>query len=324
MKKLVLACITVFLTLILGSAGLQAQEGRGQGRLAGLVVDESDRPLEGVSVTLSYDQFSRILTASSNTQGQWGFIGLGLGAVTLTLKKDGYEDAVIKLNVSGIKANPKPKVILKEKTGDAASALDESARETLIQANDLFEERKFSLAAELYRSLLDESPELYQIRLNLANCLIELQAYEQALEEYHKVLEGLTSLPEEDRDIKSIAQVHASVGEAYLSLDQFQDAEGHFKKSLEINPSDAALPFNMAEILMQTGRAEEAVRYYEMAARLKPDWPKAYLKLGYAWLNRGDNEKAVESFKKVIDIAPPDDPDAELARDILKALAGIK
>ena len=324
MKKLAFAFGTLFLILVLGSAGLQAQEGRGQGRLAGIAVDESDQPLEGVSVTLSYDQFSRVMTASSNTQGQWGFIGLGLGAVTLTLKKDGYEDAVIKLNVSGIKANPKPKVILKKKAGDSASALDESARETLVQANDLFEERKFSLAAELYRSLLEEFPDLYQIRLNLANCLIELQNYEPAVEEYHKVLKGLQAEPEETRDIKSIAQVHASIGEAYLSLDQFQEAEDYFKNSLEINPSDPALPFNMAEILMHAGRAEEAVRYYEMAVRLKPDWPKAYLKLGYAWLNRGDNEKAVESFKKVIEIAPADDPDAELAKDILKALVGIK
>jgi tetratricopeptide (TPR) repeat protein len=75
---------------------------------------------------------------------------------------------------------------------------------------------------------------------------------------------------------------------------------------------------------MQAGNPEGAIRYYEMAIRLKPDWPKAYMKLGYAWLNKGDNQKAIESFKKVIDIAPPDDPDADLAKDVIKTLSTIK
>ncbi|MGB7294296.1 MAG: tetratricopeptide repeat protein [Candidatus Aminicenantales bacterium] len=323
MKKLASGLCAVFLLMALGTADLSAQEGRGRGRLTGVVVDEADHPLEGVAVTLSYDQSSHVLTTASNMQGQWGFIGLGLGSVTLTLRKDGYEETVIKLNVSGLKPNPKPKVTLKKKTGDAASDLPESARDTLVQANALFDEKRFSAAAELYRLLLEEYPGLYQIRLNLANSLIELQDYEQAVAEYLKVLEGLTAAPPEKRDVKSIAQVYASIGEAHLSRDDFQEAEDYFKKSLEINPSDPALPFNMAEILMHAGKAEEAIRYYEMAVLLQPDSPKVYLKLGYAWLNRGDNAKAVEAFKKVLEVAPADDPDAELARDILKALGAI-
>jgi tetratricopeptide (TPR) repeat protein len=74
---------------------------------------------------------------------------------------------------------------------------------------------------------------------------------------------------------------------------------------------------------MQAGNADEAIRYYEMAIRIKPDWPKSYLKLGYAWLNKGNTQKAVESFTKFIETSPADDPDVALAKDIIKKISKI-
>jgi tetratricopeptide (TPR) repeat protein len=324
MKKIATAAVAVILISALAPAALLCQEGRGQGRLTGLVVDEDGKPVEGAKISLRYEQFSNTLATTSNSQGQWGFIGLGRGAVTLTVVKEGYEEAVVPLMVSGLRANPTPKITLKKKTEGAESGLSDADKQTLIRANALFDEGQYTQAAVLYRSLLEASPALYQIRLNLANALMELQDYNQAEAEYKLVLDGLNAEPQEKRDAKSIAQVTASLGEAFLSRNMLQEAEEYFIKSLEINPSDPALPFNVAEILMQSGDTQGAVRYYEMAVNIKPDWPKAYLKLGYAWLNKGENDKAVESFKKVLAVAPPDDPDAELARDVLKALSGIK
>jgi len=324
MKKNASAVCVVLLFLAIWPTGLFSQEGRGQGRLAGIVVDEAGNPLEGVKITLRYERFANVLTATSNINGQWGFIGLGRGVITLTLEKEGYAESVLPLQVSGIRANPQPKIIMKKKADSASSGLSDRAREMLIQGNALFEEKKFEAAAALYQDLLDENPALYQIRLNLGNCLMELQKYEEAVMEYQKVLEGVNAEPPEKKDVKIIAQLYASLGEAYLSQNKFKEAEEHFIKSIEINPSDSALAYNVAEILMQAGNPEGAIRYYEMAIGLKPDWPKPYLKLGYAWLNKGDNPKALESFKKVIEIAPPDDPDVALAKDVIKALSTIK
>ncbi|MCJ7610977.1 MAG: tetratricopeptide repeat protein [Candidatus Aminicenantes bacterium] len=325
MKKSIFAACAVFLFILALGTGPYSQEGRGQGRLIGSVVDEAGNPVEGVKITLRSERFTNTLTTTSNAKGQWGFIGLGRGDVTLTVEKEGYIQTVVPLQVSGLKQNPQPKIILKKK-GDpsAGGGLSDSAKEMLLQGNELFEQKKFTEAADLYQKFLDENPALYQVRLNLGNCLMELQNYCQALAEYQKVLDGLNAEPAEKRDIKLVAQMYASMGEAYLAQNKFKEAEENFVKSIDINPSDSALPYNVAEILMQAGNPEGAIRYYEMAIRLKPDWPKAYLKLGYAWLNKGDNPKALESFKKVIEIAPPDDPDAALAKDVIKALSAIK
>jgi tetratricopeptide (TPR) repeat protein len=325
MKKNMTAACAVFLFVFALATGLISQEGRGQGRLIGSVVDEAGNPVEGVKITLRYERFANTLTTTSNANGQWGFIGLGRGEITLTVEKEGYAESVVPLQVSGIKQNPQPKVILKKK-GDASAAggLSDSSKEMLLQGKELFEQDKFTEAAALYQKFLDENPALYQVRLNLGNCLMELKNYDQAVAEYQKVLDGMNAEPAEKRDIKLVAQMYASIGEAYLAQNKFKEAEDYFVKSIDIAPSDAALPYNVAEILMQAGNPEGAIRYYEMAIRLKPDWPKAYMKLGYAWLNKGDNQKAIESFKKVIDIAPPDDPDADLAKDVIKTLSTIK
>jgi tetratricopeptide (TPR) repeat protein len=325
MKKTGLSLAALLLVLAVVTSGLPAQEGRGQGRLIGSVVDEAGNPVAGAKVTLRYEEYNNTLTTNTNDNGQWGFIGLGRGTITLTVEKEGFAQAVVPLQVSGIRQNPQPKIILKKESEESAiEGLSDSSRDMLRQGKTLFEEKKFAEAAALYQKFLEANPALYQIRISLANCEMELQEYDTAIADYQKAVEGLNAEPPEKRDDKLIAHLYANIGEAYLGQNKFQEAEDYFIKSMDISPSDSALAYNLAEILMQAGKPEGAIRYYEMAIQIKPDWPKPYLKLGYAWLNKGDNQKAVESFKKFIEIAPPDDPDLNQAQDVIKTLSAIK
>lgn len=325
--KAALAIIHVSL-LILAFSGpkLYSQEGRGAGRLTGTVVDEAGHPIEGASLMLQYSQLSNKLTAVSNSKGQWGFIGLGKGVVIVTAAKEGFTSSFIQLEVSGVTKNPEKKIILQKAAGNAPAAegISDSSKELLLQGNALYEQKKFVEALALYQGFLDKYPILYKVRLNVANCLIELQEYDKAIAEYQKVLEGLNAEAADKKDNKLMAQLYAGIGDAYMRQNKFKEAEQYFKKSIDIDPADHALAYNVAEIMMQAGNADEAIRYYEMAIRIKPDWPKSYLKLGFAWLNKGNNLKAVEAFNKLVEISPPDDPDVALAKDIIKKISKIK
>jgi len=328
MKKKKAAMVIIpmcLLILALSGPGLYSQEGRGSGRMAGIVVDEAGNPIEGALIILQYLQFSNKLTAVSNAKGQWGFIGLGKGFISLTTAKEGFVPSTIPLEISGVKKNPEPKIILKKAVGNAATeGLSDSSKERLLQGNALFEQKKFAEAMALYQEFIDKYPSLYKVKLNVANCLMELQEYDKAIAEYQKVLDGLSAEAADKKDNKLMAQLYAGIGDAYMRQNKFKEAEQYFKKSIDIDPADHALAYNVAEIMMQTGNADEAIRYYEMAIRIKPDWPKSYLKLGYAWLNKGNNQKAVESFTKFVEISPPDDPDLALAKDIIKKISKIK
>ena len=328
MKKKKAAMVIIpmcLLILALSGPGLYSQEGRGSGRLAGIVVDEAGNPIEGALIILQYLQLSNKLTAVSNAKGQWGFIGLGKGVISITTSKENFAPSTIQLEISGVKKNPEPKIILKKAVGNAATeGLSDSSKERLLQGNALFEQKKFAEAMAFYQEFIDKYPSLYKVKLNVANCLMELQEYDKAIAEYEKVLEGLNAEAADKKDNKLMAQLYAGIGDAYMRQNKFKEAEQYFKKSIDIDPADHALAYNVAEIMMQAGNADEAIRYYEMAIRIKPDWPKSYLKLGYAWLNRGNTQKAVESFTKFVETSPPDDPDVALAKDIIKKISKIK
>jgi len=330
MKTHKVAVAIIYVSLLISAFSgprLYSQEGRGAGRLTGTVVDEAGNPIDKASILLQYSQFTNKLTAVSNSKGQWGFIGLGKGAVTVTASKEGFIPAFIQLEVSGVSKNPEKKIVLQKAAGNApAEGISDSSKEWLLQGNALFEQKKFVEALALYQGFLDKYPMLYKVRLNLANCHIELQEYDKAIAEYQKVLEGLNADAEaaEKKDNKLLAQLYAGIGDANMRQNKFKEAEQYFKKSIDIDPADHALAYNVAEIMMQAGNVDEAIRYYETAIRIKPDWPKSYLKLGYAWLNKGNNLKALESFNKLVEISPPDDPDVALAKDIIKKISKIE
>lgn len=304
------------------------QEGRGTGRLAGYVVDEAGAPVPGAAIALEYLQFARRLTAVSNDKGRWGFIGLGAGAIRLTAEKAGFAPFSTELRISGVNRNPEPKITLTKgvaggTAAGAAAAGAAAANEALAEGNRLFDAGDYAAALAVFRDFIAQNPAQLKVGVNAGNCLMELQRYDEAVTEYETVLAGLAAEPADRRDLKLEAQIRAGIGDAFLRQNEFAEAERHFKASLAIDPADHALAFNVAEIMMQAGRADEAIGYYEQAIRLKPEAPKAHLKLGLAWLNKGDIPKAVDAFNRCVAAAPADDPDAAAAKGILEKISKV-
>ena len=190
------ATITVILLIFSASSSpiLLAQEGRGTGRLVGFVMDTDKNPVEGVKLTLEYLKYSNRLTTTSDEKGKWIFQGIGPGDVRVTAEKDGFAKGGIGLYVSGANRNPKQHITLKRLSEVPKSELKEddknaAARSSFKKADALFNERKFEDALALYRDFQKMQPELYKIGINIANCYLEMTQYDQAVEEYQKVLD---------------------------------------------------------------------------------------------------------------------------------------
>ena len=95
MKKQMAAAVGALLLIFSFSLMGWAQEGRGNGRLNGVVYDVDKNPLKGVKVTLEYLKYNLKLNAETNEKGQWAFIGLGKGAVKISLEMEGFIPAKI-------------------------------------------------------------------------------------------------------------------------------------------------------------------------------------------------------------------------------------
>ncbi len=290
-------------SLMLAAAfSIGAQEGRGGGRLTGTVVDENGTPMENVTITLKYMEFANSRQGKSNNKGQWGFLGLGKGTVQVTGELEGFAPSVTQQPISGVAPNPEIHLVLK-KAGVAGA---DQTRDAILMAHEKFDQRQYPEALTLYQEFAQKNPTNYKIGIYIANCKTEMRDYEEALAEFQKVLAAVT---QESADLKgnaTAAQAYAGIGDVYLRQQKFKEAEQNFRRSIEIQPGDPALPYNVAEIMFVQNKIDEAETYYQLAVQIKPEWPKPYLKLAYVALNRGQMDKAVEFLTRYCEIGKDD------------------
>lgn len=304
MKRFISYFSLVFLYLFAFS--LYAQEGRGMGRIFGSVVDESDKPVGGVEILVEAKDFNFSTTAKSDKKGNWAVAGLGTGIFKITASKEGFYPTIIEIRVSQFK-NPPIKIVLEKiKEKDEPKGLSEESREIFKEANSLYEQGNYAGAIALFNQFIEKNPSLYLVRLNVGNCYRELKEYDKALAEYNAVLEKLNSEKPDPKINENMAKALASIGEIYIIQNNYERAQEYLKKAVDIFPNDQALAYNVAEIFFQAGQTEQAIEYYTLATKIKPDWAPAYLKLGFVYLNKNNFDEAVKNFEKFIELNPQD------------------
>jgi len=305
-------------TLLLAAAtALPAQEGRGNGRLTGTVVDENGEPLANATITLKYMEFNNTRQTKSNAKGQWGFLALGKGVVQVTGELEGYAPSVTQQPVSGVSPNPEIRIVLSK--GGKQQAADPN-RDAILRAHEMFDKRQYGEALALYQEFAQKNPANYQIGVYIANCKTELGNYEEAMAEFQKVLAEVTKETPELKGNATAALVFAGIGDIHLRQENFKLAVENFQRSIDIQPGDPALPYNVAEIMFAREKVDEAEKYYQLAIQIKPAWPKPYLKLAYVAMNRGQMDKAVEHLKKFVEIgaAEPNFEEGKALLDLLQ------
>lgn len=306
--------------LILAAAvSIQAQEGRGNGRLTGTVVDEKGAPMESVKITLKYLEFNNTRETKSNPKGQWGFLGLGKGTVEVSGEMEGYITAITQQPVSGAAPNPEMHLVLRKNSTPGA----DKNRDLIMQANELFDNRQYTEALALYQEFAQKNPTNYKTGIYIANCRNELREYDAALAEFQKVLDEVVKETPDLKGNTTAAQAYAGIGDIYLRQQKFDLAEKNFRLSIEIQPSDPALPYNVAEIMFVQNKIDDAEKYYQLAIQIKPEWPKPYLKMAYVSLNKGQMDKALEFLKKYCELGKDDVKYAE-GKALLDSLSAAK
>jgi len=96
------------------------------------------------------------------------------------------------------------------------------------------------------------------------------------------------------------AEEHNDLGVAYERNGEYELAETHYKKAIDMNPDKALFHFNLGNLLYRTGRKTEALGEFEKARELSPDSPDILNNLCQARLElsiRLENcEEEVRSF----------------------------
>ena len=138
---------------------------------------------------------------------------------------------------------------------------------------------------------------------------------------------------------QNFAEAHNNMGLALANIGRLQDAIEHYKQALRLKPTYAEARNNLGEaigpdrsatprqlnvtskpwhlnptsqrpniiwvlLLLQTGRPQEAINYFEQSIKLKPDYFITHNNLGTALLRTGRPEEAIEHYKQALRINP--------------------
>ena len=76
-----------------------------------------------------------------------------------------------------------------------------------------------------------------------------------------------------------------------------------FEQVLEIDPDDLVANFGIGKALLESGKAEDAIKYLKKCLDVKKDYTVAYLQLGLALMKSNNSAQAKEIFKAGIECA---------------------
>ena len=146
---------------------------------------------------------------------------------------------------------------------------------------------------------LDGTP---QLRLP-AESVVE---FDQALghfraQRYEEALHAIEPLGRRHPEVAEIQHLLAIV----LDLNRRPaEANRHFRRAVEIQPSSVGFRTNFGASLMRLGQASEAERQFRHALELEPSHPTASFNLGTTLLQQGRSDQALPWLEKALSLQP--------------------
>jgi Flp pilus assembly protein TadD len=299
------ACLLLALA---GDAAAQA------GRVTGTVKDERGDPIRGATIIAeNLDASPSSFTASTDDKGRFAIIGLRSGLWTFRSGSPGYTTEGGEVNVRTLPGVTPPLTFRLTKLATPTSALGSTSprdlQASLASADTLYNNQQWDEAIEAYKQILERSPSLSVINLQIAAAYRNKRAFDDAIKAYNELLK---IDPSSDK---------AKVGIAMASLEKgdLDMAERTLEVAAQAPGATREVFYDLGEIKLARAQAAQAVQAYERAAEVDPTWGKPPLALGRIAMDKGDAAAARKYFQIVTDVDPVS-PEAAQATTMLRQL----
>ncbi len=113
---------------------------------------------------------------------------------------------------------------------------------------------------------------------------------------------------------------HNNLANILKERGQLDQAIGHYRQALLLEPGSAQIHLNLADAHRARGESAAALRHYRRALKAEPDRVETYLKLGNALLGQNAVAEAIEHYRQALRLAP----DLALAHSNLGAALAIQ
>jgi tetratricopeptide (TPR) repeat protein len=92
-------------------------------------------------------------------------------------------------------------------------------------------------------------------------------------------------------------------------------------QAIQNDPVNPRLRLELGGVYYALGRYDQAIRLYQQAAELKPDWANAYFNLSAAHKQKGELTQAFDYMRQVLTLVDPETADYSKAQEELESLA---
>jgi hypothetical protein len=117
------------------------------------------------------------------------------------------------------------------------------------------------------------------------------------------------------------AEVRMQLGNLYFDAERYGDAIKWYEASLALAPKNANVSTDLAVSYYYTNQTDRALKQFDASLAMDPRHTKTLLNLGMVKaFGKQDLLGAAQAWKQVVDIAPPDSPEARAARQALESL----
>lgn len=306
MKKL--ALVAMLLVVVPGLA--LAQEWRGQGRIAGKIVDETGAPIEGVIIkaTLPSSDNRGPGPQKSNAKGDWSIGGITGGSWVVEFSKDGYKTRTSTVPVSEGARLP-PATIVMEKVVVTVDPND-VIRDRLTEAAGLMTSQKFAEARAIYEDLSTQYPTVKQFKPLMARAFHGEGNTTRAIE---LLKEAVTEQPE-------AVEVKVLLGTLMIGAGQMAEGQAVLESIDASRITDPTVFVNIGISLMNDKKAAEAITWLTKGITSFPKDASAYYYRGIAQLSLGNTPAAKTDLEKFVSIAPADASELATAKKILETI----
>jgi len=188
-------------------------------------------------------------------------------------------------------------------------------------------------AIVLLKNAVEKDQNYFDARYKLAKAYMNVGKFEQAEKELQKALRQNPSRPEIRLDLAKLynslnkpdlaipeAQAYLSaqagsaeglevLGVSYAQKKMFPEAENNLKDSLKAEPARESAMLQLAKVYLATKREQEGMGLLETIVQKNPKNTNAYYLAASYETYRGNREKALEYYQKIM-AADPDDANA--------------
>ncbi len=181
---------------------------------------------------------------------------------------------------------------------------------------------RFEMASGYLRRLLDLRPDDRATRANLANALVSLQRFDEAL----ALVEGAEAptlariegyIHQQEGRISAAAEAYRralaanpddlsswnNLGNVLGAVDDFDGAINAFERAISIAPGEAPIYRNLAEILLRAERHEARLKVLLDAEKCAPDDVDLLTEIGLAHARLDDMDTAITALKRAVEKA---------------------